>query len=227
MSTASTTCDLPYRPRDLTLRELQKQDVLRYLSPKQGELVTVVGVPRLMQGLELEYDPKVVAFVPRPRFLEVGEHRYEFSFWHRDSGGREVLSLLVRPSETVSGAGGRHRHRQAEALLAAAEAAKLPLRFVIEADQPRRSIRHANFYRLLPSVQAAHRLANRLALRSHVLELVGGRERMRLDQLDQQMSNFLKADVRCAVADLLHAGELAADWDRPIDATALLWRAEP
>lgn len=227
MNAVMSSRDVPYTSRDLSLRELQKQDVWRYCSPKQGQLTTVVGFTRAMQGLELEFNPGVVAYVPRPRTLLVGEVRYEFSYWHREAGGREVLSLHVRPGETVPGAGGRQRHRQADALLAAAEAAQLPLHFVFESELPRRSVRHANYYRLLPSVQAARSLPNRLALRSQVLEIVGSRDRMRLDQLEQQLGNFVPADVRCVVADLLHGGELVCDWDRPLDAAALLGRAAP
>jgi hypothetical protein len=218
---------LPYPPRPLTLRELQKQDIHSYYSPKRGELIRIASLARLGVALDLEWDPATELYVERPRKLQVGEAEIEFSFFHRLRSGREFLTLVVTVADAVRGSGGRHRHREAEAILSAAEAARLPLRFVLEPDVPPRSIRTTNQFRLLPSVQAAHRLANRQVVRQRILEAATARERLRIQQIEQQLGAFCVADVYCGVADLLHSGELAVDWDAPIGPNSLVWRAAP
>lgn len=217
---------LPYQPRTLRLRELQKQPVYSFFSPKCKRFVRVVGLPRLAVVLEIEFDPTVEVYVERPRTLRVDEEEeVEFSYWHRHRGGRERLTLVVCAPDTVLASGGRHQHRRAEALLAAAEVAKLPLRFVVEADLPQRSARVTNQFRLLPSVQAAHQLPSRQPLRQRILEVVSSRERVRIEQIEQQLEAFCPADVSCGVADLLHAGEVGVDLDKLIGPSTLVWRA--
>ncbi len=217
---------LPYQPRTLGLHELQAEDVYSFYSPKCGRLVRVIGLPRLLVALELEFDPSVEVFIERPRTLVVDQKELEFSWWHRHRSGREHLTLVVRAPETVMGSGGRARHRQAEALLASAEAARLPLRFVFEAEMPLRGARATNQFRLLPSVQGAHRLSSRQALRQRVLEVVSTRERLRVDQIEQQLGGFSTADLSCGLADLIHSGEVGIDWDKPLGASSLTWRIE-
>lgn len=216
----------PYSPRDLTRRELQKLDVHTFQSPKERRRVRVVG-PALVLALRLEFDPDVVAYVERPRRLVCGPHTYEFSFWYRERSGREHLLLLVPTSESAPLAGGRRRHRQAEQLLDAAEAAHLPLRFEHESDLIAQSNETASWLRMLPSVQLAQRLENRLPLRTRIVQIVGQFERCRMSQLEAALDGYSPADVRCITCDLAHAGLLAFDAKASLHQHTLFWVRRP
>lgn len=221
---AQTTPDRPYIARDLTRRELLKEDIHSYYSPKERRLIRVIGLPNLAMGLQREFGPQIVAYVERPRILTVGKDRYEFAFWTQDRDGRESLLLLVPTGNSESVSGGRRRHRQAEALLAAAEAAHLPLHFVLETDLIEQRLSLASHIRMLPSVQLAARLDNRPVLRERILEFVVEQDRCRVSHIIRSLDQYLTSDVRCVVCDLIHAGLLDYSRDQTWNDNIAVWR---
>lgn len=216
--------DRPYQPRDLTKKELLREDIHSFFSPKEQRWIRVVGIAGLAIALQQEYAPFVTTYVERPRMLWVGKELYEFAIWTRERDGRETLLLLVptRSSESVSG--GRRRHRQAEALLAAAEAAHLPLKFVLETDLVEQGALLASYVRMLPGVQLAARLDNRIALRARILEFVASQNRCRVSYIVKSLDQYLMSDVRCVVCDLVHAGLLEYSQDHAWNDHSLVWR---
>lgn len=225
-NSAHTTPDRPYKARDLTRRELLKEDIHSYYSPKERRLIRVVGLPALSMALQREFGPQFVAYVERPRILTVGKDRYEFAFWTKDREGRESLLLLVPTGSSESVSGGRRRHRQAEALLAAAEAAHLPLQFVLETELIEQRISLASHIRMLPSVQLAARLDNRPVLRERILDFVVAQERCRVSHIFRSLDNYLTSDVRCVVCDLVHAGLLDYPRDQTWNDNVAVWRKQ-
>lgn len=217
------TPDRPYQPRDLTRKELLREDIHSFFSPKEKRLVRVSGVPNLALMLQHEFGPQYTAFVERPRMLTVDKDIYEFASWTRDRDGRELLMLLVPTRSSESMSGGRRRHRKAEALLAAAEAAHLPLQFVLETELIEQGALLASHVRMLPGVQLAARLDNRPVLRERILDFVTNEQRCRISHILRGLERYLRSDVRCVVCDLVHAGLLKFDPEQAWSDQVLVW----
>ena len=211
---SSESIERPYRSRDLTLRELRREDIYSFLSPKEGRLARVAGLPALALRLQKEFEPRTVAVVERPRRLIVGKEVYEFAIWTLDIDGRESLWMLVPTTASVPESNGRRKHRKAQQLLEAAEAAHLPLRFVLETELIEQGALMASHLRMLPSVQLARRLNNRVIVRERILELLVDGKKLRVSQIVAMLDGYLASDVRCVVCDLVHAGHI--DYDRAI-----------
>lgn len=210
---APSTFERPYAARELTLPELRAGDIHSFESPKeQGRLVRVVGIPRIAQALLLEFDPTIVAYVERPRILQVDRRHYELCFWCREQSGRERMLLVVTHGQQEPGPGPKRRaHREAAALIEAASNAHLPLEFVAEADLLAQGPRVALAYSLLPGVQTALRLANRALLQAAIVDTLTLFPRMRFAQLLTALDGYASADVLCVLAYLLHAGAVTCD----------------
>lgn len=205
--------DRPFQARALTLPEIRRGDVHSFVSPKEsGRLVRVLGLARIAQALLIEMDFNIVAYIERPRVLEVGKERHEICFWQRDRHGEERMLMIVPGTRRVGAdTSARREHRRAETLIEAARAAHLPLQFVHEGDVLAQSQRIALAYRLLPDVQSAQQLTNRGQLQDLILELLAQHPRLRFSQIVAGTEGYHPADVQCVLAFLLHAGQLRCD----------------
>lgn len=217
---------LPYASRLLSPRELKKLDVYSYLSPKEGRLVRVVGLS-LIVALRLEFSPDVSRYVERPRRLNCNGQVHELSFWYRERNGRERCVMVVPHTSSSVDATGRRQHRHAQLLLEAAERASVPLRFEAEAQLLEEKPQSQARLRMLPMVQTALRLNNRLPLRQRILEFSGRLERFRLSQLVKALEGYAPADVRAVACDLIHIGRLQLDVTAPLSDGSLMWRTAP
>ncbi len=216
----------PYEARVLSKPELKKLDVYSFESPKERRLVRVVSLSWIV-ALRLEFDPGVSAYVERPRLLHVNERRYELDIWYRELDGRERCVMVVPHGTSVADATGRRRHRHAQQLLDAAERASVPLRFEAEADLLRELPHSLARLRMLPLVQTAQRLRNRIPLRQRILQFAASLERFRMSQLVIAMEGYMPSDVRAVACDLVHVGQLQIDPSQPLNAGTLLWRTTP
>lgn len=216
--------DRPYQPRELTKKELLRENIHAYFSPKEQRWIRICGVANLVIGLQQEFAPFITGYVERPRMLSVGNDIYEFAFWARDRDGRETLLLLVAMCSSESISGGRRRHRQAEALLAAAEAANLPLQFVLESDLMAQGALLASHIRLLSGVQLAARLDNRAVLRDRIVEFVASQQRCHVSLVVRSLDQYSMSDVRLVVCDLIHAGLLEFARDQAWNDQSVVWR---
>lgn len=217
---------LPYTSRSLSPRELKKQDVYSYLSPKEGRLVRVVGLS-LIVALRLEFSPEVSSYIERPRRLSCNGQIHELSFWYRERNGRERCVMVVPHTSSSVDATGRREHRHAQTLLEAAEHASVPLHFESEAQLLEERPHSQARLRMLPMVQTAQRLNNRLALRQRIVEFSSQLERFRLSQLVKALGGYAPADVRAVACDLIHIGRLQVDVSAPLSDGSLLWRTAP
>jgi hypothetical protein len=222
---ASEQVRLPYSPRPLTLPERRRLDLYLYMSPKAGRQVDLIGCLRMAFAMGLEFNPDVLAYVERPRTLAVGDQRTEFDFWTSEAHGRERFWLLVTADETVHPNSPRHEHRRAQALVEAAQAAQISVEFVFEEDLLRRADELYTWYRLLPYVQTALHLPSRMVLREQVLAVLKNVPRATLDQVEAELHRFNRADVRAAIAHLIHAGQVKLDKTANLSRFSVLhWR---
>lgn len=203
--------DRPHAPRLLTHRELIANDVHSYYSPKEQRDIRVIGIARVAQGLLFESDPNVVAYTERPRLLQVGNRSYELCFWYREKSGREHMRMVVLVNAQTPGSGTRRAHREAQALIDAAQAAYVPLEFVTEAELLAQGERVALAYRWLQDVTSAHAMPNRGHVETAVLNVFAQFGRQRLAQLLAAMPGYAEVDIQCVLASLLHDGRVWCD----------------
>jgi hypothetical protein len=217
----------PYEAREFNHRELQRKDIYSYFSPKEDRLVRVSGPLNLAFALLLEFKPEVRGFIERPRTLACGTDAYEVDFWYVDAANRERMTMTVPAKSSVAAEGGRRRHRRALQLVEAAEAAHLPLEFEQEAQLLEQTHAVQNAFRLLPSVQLAHRLPNRAVFREQVLTLLTQFECLRIEHVEANLDRFPRPDIRCVVADLLHSGDIVLVDSGPIRIMSRIKRSTP
>jgi len=201
-------CALPYAPRDLSRSERRREDLYLFRSPKLGRRTELVGCLTLALALTFEFDATCEAYTERPRKLVVGDSTVELSFWTRHSRGLERFWLIVPVDETREPQSPRRAHRDAAALIDAAQAAQIRLEFVFEEDIKKKADAIHTFFRLLPYVQTVRDLPSAEALRQHVRTVFTTLERATFPQIESELRAFHVADVRAAVCDLIHRGEL-------------------
>jgi hypothetical protein len=207
----------PYDGRELSLREVRDEDVYTFNSPKMdGRRTRVAKLANLILALQLEFDPEVESYIERPRQLACGSETYEFSFWYRLKSGREFLPLLVSTGSSEQGASAGRRHRKERQLLEAAERAQLPLKFEFETDLLQLGATFASWLRMLPGVQLASRFNHRSDLRARILDVAKRFDRVRISQIIDALDGFPPGDVRCVIADLIHAGQMSIDPKCPV-----------
>src|SRR5690242_5081428 len=125
-------------------------------APRLGDPVALVGPLRFAQWLLLTFDRNYIACVERPRQLVLHhDTSVELDFWtlHRD--GSEMFWFLVSETNSHLGPTGRV-HQDTTLWSRAIENAGIPLTFIFESDLLHQGQRIANFFRLLPHVQAAY-----------------------------------------------------------------------
>jgi len=213
--------DAPFRGRELSLRELKRQDIYFYDSPKMGRRVTVVEPSRLALALELEFDPTVVTYVPRPRVLDTQAGRIELCFWSCNKAGFEQFRAI-----TFGATGDRKAEQRRAALLAAAATAEIALRLEPQAQYLQRATANANRLRLLPYVQTAQHLTQRETVSARILDAFRFQPRQSFHQLERTMDGFPPCDVRATACALVHAGHLKLDWNTRLQRYSALEQGE-
>jgi hypothetical protein len=216
---------LPHVPRQLTAREQRDLDLWSYASPKLQRDVHVVGPLALIQGLDFEFDPDCLAFVERPRMLDVAGARVELDFWVRRRDGREQYWLLVPNDHATDATTPRRAHRHARALLEAADRAGIAVSFAFEHDLAQHHERFRVQRHLLGYVQDALQLPHRQALVDQLAAFFATAPRATIDQACAALPAFKRSDVCTVIADLLHRGALALANARELSRFSLLeWR---
>jgi hypothetical protein len=200
---------LPFEPRVLTKSERRRGDLHVFNSPKLGRRVELIECVRMALALRFEFDPPTLAYVERPRTLEVQGEPMELDFWTREPRGRERFWLVVAIDDTLSPRSPRREYRRARELVEAAQRAQLSLEFCFEEDLQRDAGALGTWYRLLPYAQTALTLPNREALRTQVLAQFDTLARASFDQVENALRGFHAADVRAIAVDLVCDGQLA------------------
>lgn len=160
-------------------------------------------------ALRFEFDPLTLAYVERPRTIEVQGEAIELDFWTREMRGRERFWLVVAIDDTISPRSPRREFRRARELIEVAQHAHLSLDFCFEEDLQKAAGTLGTWYRLLPYAQTAVTLPNREALRTQVMALFDTLARASFDQIENALRGFQAADVRAIAVDLVCGGQLA------------------
>jgi hypothetical protein len=180
-----------------------------YRSPKLSRTVELIGCVNTALALTFEFDPRVTAYVERPRKLSLATGAtIEFAFWSREQKGRERFWLPVATSDTLAPTTPRREHRQARDIIEAAQTAHIAVEFFFEDDLRRQSATLSTWYRLLPYVQTAHALPHRESLSQQIRALFNIVAQATVEQIELQLQSFHAADVRAVLFDLVHRGEL-------------------
>lgn len=217
--------DLPYKARELSLRERRTLDTYEFVSPKNRRLVTIVEPSRLALALELEFDPWIVDYVERPRGLRVGEKSIELCFWHRSISGIEQYELLTTNKEpTVHAA--RHAERRTAQILEAAKLAGTNLRVRRSSYCLVNRIPNSTRLLLLPYVQAAMSLPNSHVLEQAIKEHVEAIPRTTFYAIERSLPAFRGHELRAQVCALIHRGYLAIDPTIRLRLGNAVWRRE-
>jgi hypothetical protein len=200
----------PFSPRALSRPERRRGDLYLFHSPKLSRTVELIGCLNMAIALRLEFDTQVVTYVERPRRLSLASGvTIEFAYWTREGKGLERFWLPVAAGDTLHHpTSSRREHRQARDLVEAAQAAHIAVEFLFEEDLRRQSATLSTWYRLLPYVQTAQTLPHRESLRQHLHALFRTQARATVEQLERELQAFQAADVRAAIFDLVHSGEL-------------------
>ncbi|MFC4761755.1 hypothetical protein [Dyella koreensis] len=200
----------PFSVRPLTRPERRRGDLYLYRSPKLSRTVELIGCVNTALALTLEFDPRVTAYVERPRKLTLASGTsIELAFWTRERKGRERFWLPVAASDTLHTTTPRREHRQARDIIEAAQIAHIDLEFFFEDDLRRQSAVLSTWYRLLPYVQTARTLPHRESLSQQIMAMFQILEKATVEQIELQLQAFHAADVRAVLFDLMHRGELA------------------
>lgn len=219
--------DLPHSMRQLTARELRKEDAWTWVSPKMGMPLDLIGPLALMQSVDFEFDPDCLAFVPRPRQLEVAGRTIEIDFWCRMRDGTERYILLVPNEEANEATTPRRVHRHAQQLQEAAERAGLALTYVFEHELTRRDAQFRVQRALLGYVQDAIYMPHRQAVVDQLCDYFRAIPRATIDQVCGARPAFRRGDICTGIADLIHRGALALENPRELSRFSLLtWRAD-
>jgi hypothetical protein len=124
----------PVQPRTFGRREFERRNVYGFLSIKEGRAIEIDGLTALSVTLSIECDPKIAAYVERPRKLLVFDKNVELDFWVRHRCGREEFPLVVSEAECISNPGGTRSPREAARLIEAVLAASINIRCITEYD---------------------------------------------------------------------------------------------
>lgn len=214
---------LPYTPRPLTRKELKRKDVYAYLSPKLDREFWVTGALGFAAALKHEFDTDVVAFVERPRTLQVSDgHTIEVEYWTRHAGGEEHLWLVVPTLDSRAAPGGKRRYRDEEHARAAADRLQVSLRFMFESELVCLGVAVGTWLQLLPYVQTAHAMDNFAAIEARVHEHFRFISAATFVDIEAALSSFNSHDVRSTVCRAIHEGWLAIDPSRPLHVRTLV-----
>jgi hypothetical protein len=213
----------PFEARQLTKSELNRNDIYMTAEPRSGRVVALVGPLRFAQWLLLAFDRHCRQCVERPRQITLHhDTTAELDFWTRHHDGSEMFWSLVPAVEPLSGSSGRTR-RDTTLWSNAVQRAGIQLTFVFENEVLKQGQRIANYFRLLPHVQAGYQLPNSEHARSRVMEIfVKQPVPMTFEQLEASLNDLDSATVRSAACRLLFEGLLTFSEDLPLTRRTLL-----
>lgn len=214
----------PFKPRLIGHAEFKRRDAYRFISPKEGRAVDVIGPFELAFWLQLEFNPDVTAITERPRKVNVGTTPVELTCWWRERSGRERFALLIPDAETIPGGDGKRRPRQLERLRAAATDASIALDLVTEDSVKLKSARIELYHHLLGFVQSAQWLKSGLVIRQEVLAVVSLYPRTRVEQVTAELAKLSESAVHIVIAELIHLGAIETDATTRLCKQSLLWR---
>lgn len=223
----SRTDEMPFSPRRLTKSELDRNDIYMTAEPRTGRVVSLIGPLRLAQWLLLTFDRDCADCVERPRQLSLGGSTcIELDFWTRRRDDSEMFWFMVAESESTNGPTGRV-HRDATLWSRAVQNAGVSLTLVYEKELLQRWQCIANYFRLLPNVQAAYQLPDILRLRGRVTDAFGRTPvPMTFEQLELSLHDLARPSVRSAICSMIYEGLLTFEEDLPLSRRTLLtWRA--
>jgi hypothetical protein len=208
---------IPFTRRELTPKERKRQDVYAFISPKNSHrLIRVIDPIQAAAALRFEFDPKVRVYVERPRRLALTEHRViDITFWTQSSDNAELFWLVV-PAPTTETIAGRRLPRESGLLSEAAARHGLQLNFIFEAELSADRNRIDACFRLLPFVQAAGSVRDRVIIEQKIIAVVRTQPTQSFRRIEQQLSDHSPADVRAVLAGLVHAGKLEMDLRSPL-----------
>lgn len=220
-----TSRDLPFTSRPLTSSELSRYDIFMTAKPGSNEIVALVDPIRLAQWLLLMFDRHCTECVERPRKLTLhNEVSVELDFWTRHRDGSEMFWVIVSEKDSHLTLTGRV-HRDATLWSQAAAATGIPLTFVHESQVLQRGQRAANFFRLLPHVQAAYQLPQIANLRERVRELaVRWPLAMTFEQIENSLPDLDRAAVRATLCSFIFEGVMTFEEEIALtERTLLTW----
>ncbi|RDI99336.1 hypothetical protein DVT68_00265 [Dyella solisilvae] len=201
----------PVTPRAFGRREFERRDVYGFLSIKEDRAIEVDGLPALCVALSLECDPRINAYVERPRKLLVGARSLELDFWVRYKSGREEFLLVVSEADCVSNPGGTRSPRESRRLAEAASLASINLHSITEYDVRVEGSRLMVHNRLLAFTQVAQTLSNGLAIRIRLLNYFSSVGRARIDQAEEALAPLPPSDLHAVICELVCLGALTFD----------------
>ena len=201
----------PVNPRTFGRREFERRDIYGFRSVKENRAVEIDGLLALSVALSLECDPKVSAYVERPRKLSVVDKTLELDFWVRHRTGREEFLLLISENECVFNPGGTRSPRESARMADAASAASINLRCITEFDVRLAGQLLTVHNRILAFTQVAQTLDNCLALRVRLLDYFTHVGRARIDQVEVALAPLPTSDLHAVICELICLGALAFD----------------
>lgn len=216
----------PVAPRRFGRREFEKLDVYGFFSVKEQRAVEVAGLAVFSTALKLECHPETLAYVERPRHLQVAERTVELDFWTLTHTGREEFILVIPDAACRTIPGGVRAARDAELIANAAWNAGINVRLVTEFDIRVDGQRTIVRNRLLVFSQLAQSLDNNLAIRSRLSAYFAQIERARIDQVEEALRPIPAPDLHAVICELVCLGLLAFDLAHGLTRHTLIeWRA--
>src|SRR3546814_13647830 len=96
----------PFQPRIYKRREFESRDIYGSQSIKEGRVVEVDGLAPIAVALVLETDPRVQAYIERPRILKAGDTQAPTDFLVPYPTGPVACLLLVSAGTRMTWTGG-------------------------------------------------------------------------------------------------------------------------
>lgn len=223
-SSASRKNDIaPFTSRDLTLKERKRLDVYTFVSPKGGyRLRRLIDPIQAAAALRFEFDFSVHTYIERPRRLALTEDRViDITFWTRSTTGEEKFWLVV-PAPATKTVAGRRASRDQNLLSEATTRQGLKLDFIFEDELCADRNRIDAYFRLLPYLQAASDVRDRLIIEQKILAILRLHPTQSFRRIEQHLQDHAIADVRAVIAGLVHAGKVDVDLRSPLSAATML-----
>ena len=200
---------LPYRPRPLARRERSRRDLYTFFSPRNGRIASIMESLNFALALTLEFDPHITAYVERPHRLTLTACRHiDLSFWTRRRDGEESFHLTIPAEASIPTRHGEVAAREQDLLLEAAQRQGLRVAFVFETALIQQGEQLSNYFRLLPYVQSARRIAGRSAILESIRSHLDALPRTTFRQLQLALKVHDPSHVTAVAATMVHAGTL-------------------
>ena len=164
---------LTYSPRPLSRGQRSRREVFVYQSPRNHRVVTIADAACFAYGLLLEFDSCVLAYVERPRQLQLSANsRIDVSFWSVSVDGQQRFHLLVPQDRNSPGSRGAVALPSAEDLEEIALRNGVQVLYVSEAEVMSSLQGVAAAYELLPLVWDSERVTSRAVIAEQIGHLL-------------------------------------------------------